>query len=134
MLNPFPELLAYSMLAPFILRVILGFIFIDLGILKFREEKKRWQESFETLGLRPATLFVPLYALIQVLGGLLLLVGLWTQVAALVFVISTGIELYIEWSAREVLKRDMVFYLLLFVISLSLLLTGAGAYAIDIPL
>jgi len=28
----------------------------------------------------------------------------------------------------------MVFYLLIFTISLSLLLTGAGAYAIDIPL
>ena len=134
MLNPFPELLAYSMLAPFFLRVILGLIFLDLGILKFREEKSRWRASFETLGLRPTTFFVPLYGLIQVVGGLLLIAGLWTQVAALAFVISTGIELYIEWSAREVLKRDMVFYILIFVISLSLLLSGAGAYAIDIPL
>ena len=134
MLNPFPELLMYSLLGPFILRVLLGLIFIDLGLLKFRSEKERWLASFETLGLRPTDLFLPLYALLQIVGGLLLLIGLWTQVAALAFVIFTSIELYIEWKAREILKRDMVFYILIFTVSLSLLLTGAGAYAIDIPL
>lgn len=134
MLNPFPELLMYSLLGSFILRVVLGLIFIDLGFLKLRSEKDRWFASFETLGLRPADLFVPLYALLQITGGLLLLIGLWTQVAALAFVIFTGIELYVEWQAKEVLKRDIVFYLLIFAISLSLLVTGAGAYAIDIPL
>ncbi|PIQ66553.1 MAG: hypothetical protein COV96_00900 [Candidatus Zambryskibacteria bacterium CG11_big_fil_rev_8_21_14_0_20_42_18] len=134
MLNPFPELLTYSLLGPFLLRIILAFIFVNLGILKFRGEKERWIASFETLGLRPTSLFVPLYGLLQVIGGILLLIGLWTQVAVLAFVIFTGIELYIEWKAGKILKRDLVFYLLLFVISLSLLLTGAGAFAIDIPL
>lgn len=124
----------YSFLAPFILRLVIGIIFIDLGLLKFRSEKERWLASFETLGLRPADLFLPLYALLQVAGGALLLVGLWTQAAALAFVIFTGIELYVEWTAREILKRDIVFYVLIFAISLSLLLSGAGAYAIDIPL
>ena len=93
-----------------------------------------WLASLEALGIQPADLFLPIYALLQIIGGLLLLIGLWTQVAALTFAIFSGIELYIEWQAREILKRDMVFYLLVFVISLSLLLTGAGAYAIDIPL
>ncbi|MDP3875318.1 MAG: DoxX family protein [bacterium] len=134
MLNPFPEFLMYSLVSPFILRLLLGLIFIDLGFLKFRSEKEAWLASLETLGLRPADLFLPLYALLQIIGGLLLFVGLWTQVAALAFVIFTGIELYVEWRAREILKRDMVFYLLIFTISLSLLLTGAGAYALDIPL
>lgn len=134
MLNPFPELLTYSLLAPLILRLVLGFIFVDLGFLKFKGERERWISSFDTLGLRPADLFTSLYAALQIIGGLMLIVGLWTQVAALVFVIFTGIELYIEWRAREIFKRDIVFHLLLFVISISLLLSGAGAYAIDIPL
>ena len=134
MLNVFPELLNYSLLAPFVLRVVVGLIFIDLGALIFKSERQRWVASFEALGLRPADLFVPLYALIQVVGGILLIIGLWTQVAALALVIITGVELYIEWSAKEILKRDMVFYLLLFIISLSLLLTRAASYALDIPL
>lgn len=133
MLNLFPGLLI-PMLGPVILRLTIGLIFIDLGILKFRTEKPRWITSFEGLGIRPADLFVTLYAIFQVIGGLLLLIGLWTQGVALLFVIFTGIELYIEWEEGAVLKRDLVFYLLMFIISLSLLLSGAGAYAIDIPL
>jgi len=124
----------YSFLAPFVLRLVIGCIFIDLGLLKFKGEKSTWLSSFEALGLRPADLLLPIYAMLQIVGGIMLIIGLWTQVAALAFVIFTGIELYVEWQAREILKRDMVFYVLLFAISLSLLLTGAGAYAIDIPL
>ena len=134
MLNPFPELLMYSFFAPLVLRVVLGLIFLDLGVLKFRGERERWLASFEALRLRPADFFLTLYGLLQIAGGIMLIIGFWTQVAALAFVIFTGIELYVEWQAREILKRDMVFYLLAFVISLSLLLSGAGAYAIDIPL
>lgn len=134
MLNPFPELLNYALLAPLLLRLVVGLIYVDLGFLKFKSEKPRWITSFEALGLRPADLFVTLYAALQVIGGIMLLVGLYTQIAALFFVLSTGAELYVEWKMKEVLKRDMVFYLLVFVISLSLLFTGAGAYAIDLPL
>ena len=134
MLNPFPELLNYSLLAPFVLRVVLGLIFLDVGALKFRSEKARWIASFNTLGLRPADFFVPLYGLLQIVGGLMLLLGLWTQVAALGFALFTFAELYVEWEAGDVLKRDLTFYLLVFVISLSLLITGAGAFAFDIPL
>lgn len=134
MLNPFPELLSYSFFAPFILRVVLGLIFIDLGLLKFRAERERWLESFRTLGLHPADFFVPLYGLLQIIGGAMLIIGLWTQVAALAFVLFTFAELFVEWRAGEVLKRDFTFYLLIFVISLSVLITGAGAYAFDIPL
>ncbi len=134
MLNPFPEFLNYALLAPFLLRVVLGLIFIDLGWLTFKGERGRWKAVFEMLRLRPVSLFVPLYGAIQIAGGLLLLVGLWTQVAALVFAILTFAELYVEWSEGSILKRDISFYILIFVISLSLLLTGAGAYAFDIPL
>lgn len=134
MLNPFPDLLTYSLLAPLLLRLVLGFIFVDLGILKTKGEKERWRATFEALHLKPADFFLPLYAFLQITGGILLILGLWTQVAALMFVIFTGAELYIEWRAKEILKRDLVFYLLLFIISLSLLFTGAGAFAFDIPL
>jgi len=134
MLNPFPEFLAFSFFAPLILRVVLGLIFLDLGVLKFRSEKERWLASFETLNLHPTGLLLSVYAVLQIAGGFLLIFGLWTQVAALAFALFTGMELFVEWRAKEILKRDMIFYLLLFVISISLLLTGAGAYAIDIPL
>lgn len=134
MLNPFPELLNYSLLAPFLLRVLLGVIFLDLGLLKFRAERERWIASFETLHIRPADFFAPFYGFLQIVGAALLVLGLWTQVAALMFALFTGAELFVEWRAQSVLKRDYTFYLMLFVISVALLLTGAGAFAFDIPL
>ncbi len=134
MLNPFPELLAYSFFAPLLLRLVLGLLFIDLGLLKFKGEKQRWIASFDSLRLRPADLMVSIYGALQMVGGLMLIAGLWTQVAALFFVLSTGTELFIESKTKEVLKRDLVFYVLTFAMALSLLVTGAGVYAIDIPL
>ncbi len=134
MLNTFPTLLSYSLLAPFLLRVVLGFIFLDLGSLKVGREKPRWIASFEALHLRPAAPLVAILGTIEMLGGIALLVGVYTQIAALVFAIITGIECYLEWKDSTIIKRNMVFYLLLFVIALSLILTGAGAYAYDIPL
>jgi putative oxidoreductase len=134
MLNTFPELLTYSTLAPFILRVILGLIFLDLAYLKIGKEKADWNRTFGALGLQPADTLVKLYALIEAIAGLLLIVGMYTQIAALVVVIFTGVETYLEWRDGNILKRNLVFYVLLFVIALSLLLTGAGAFAVDIPL
>jgi len=134
MLNTFPDLLTYSLFAPLILRVILGVILIDLGILKYRNEKSRWIATFEGLRLKPSETLVSIFGLIEVVGGIMLVVGLYTQIAALVFVILFAIEFYLEWSENSLLKRDLVFYILCLGISLSLLLSGAGAFAFDIPL
>ena len=134
MLNPFPELLSYSLLAPFILRVILGVIFVDLGVLKFKKERARFIASFEALHLKPAKELVTLAGILDIVGGTMLILGLYTQIAALAFVILTGIEIYIESKDTKILKRDMTFYVLVLIIAVSLLLTGAGAFAFDIPL
>lgn len=134
MLNPFPDLLIYSTLGPLVLRVLVGIIFIDLGYLKFKSERKTWETAFNTFGIRPADFFLPIYALIQIVGGAMLFIGAWTQIAALILAIFTGIELFIEWKEGNILRRDLVFYILVFSICLSLLLTGAGAFAFDIPL
>jgi putative oxidoreductase len=134
MLNTFPNLLTFSLFAPLILRVVLGVILIDLGILKFKSEKPRWIATFEGLGLRPSEALVSLFGLIEIIGGIMLVIGLYTQIAALMFVVLFAIEFYLEWTESTLLKRDLVFYVLCLGISLSLLLSGAGALAFDIPL
>jgi len=134
MLNPFPELLTFSLMGPFILRAVLGIIFLDLGILKFKSEKQRWIASFQALHLNPAHVLVAVYATLEVVGALMLIFGLYTQIAALAFIILTALEFYVEYRDSTILKRNIVFYLLLLTISVSLLLTGAGAFAFDIPL
>lgn len=121
-------------MGPFLLRVVLGIILLDLGKLKLRDEKARWTASFEALHLKPAKELVAIAGIVDIVGGLMLILGFYTQIAALIFVILFGIEIYVEFKNSQILKRDMTFYVLVVVIAFSLLLTGAGAFAFDIPL
>lgn len=132
--NIFPELFAFSLIAPLILRVVLGFIFLNLGSLKLGREKKGWINSLNALNIKPAEYFAILLGVIEILGGLLLIVGAYTQITAIILGIIALSELFIEYEEESILKRDFVFYLLLATICISLILTGAGLFAIDIPI
>ncbi|HAO64470.1 TPA: hypothetical protein DCQ44_00630 [Candidatus Taylorbacteria bacterium] len=134
MLSVFPNLLTYQLLAPFILRVVVGIIFLELGYLKLGKEKSAWNMFFETIHFKPTQLFVTLLAVIEIVSGAFLVVGYLTQVAALVMAVILFAEGYVELKDGALLKRDIVFYTLLLVICISLLLTGAGTLAFDLPL
>ena len=108
--------------------------FINLGYLKFGREKNSWTNFFNLTFLKPANLWVKIFALIQIVGGLMLIAGFYTQITALVFVVITLVELGVEKREPALINRNFVFYLLLFAISLSLLFSGAGAFAVDLPL
>ena len=134
MLNPFPDLLTYSLLAPFIIRVVAGLVFVNLGALDFKNEKNSWRISLNTLRVPNPSLAVKILGAIEIAGGVMLLFGFYTQVAALILGLLTLAEIYVEYRDPAILKRNFVFYLLILSILLSLLLSGAGAFAIDLPL
>jgi uncharacterized membrane protein YphA (DoxX/SURF4 family) len=131
--NAFPELISLSLIAPFILRIVVGFIFLNLGYLKLGKEKPGWISSMNILGLRPAGFFTGLLGIVEIIGGLLLIAGAYTQISALVLGVIAFTELFIEYREESILKRDFVFYLLIVAICASLILTGAGLFAVDIP-
>ena len=135
MLNPFPDLLTYSLVAPFILRLTLGFILVNLGYLKLTKEKARWGVIFELLHIKRYERFAAqVVGTLEIVGGLMLITGFYAQIAALAFLILNGAEMYIEYKDETLLRRDIVFYVLIFVIALSLMFTGAGFLAFDLPL
>ena len=133
-LNTFPDLLTFSILSPLILRVVLGLIAINLGFLKLGKEKSDWKELFETIHFRPADFFVKLLAGIEIIGGLMLIVGSYTQLTAMVFSVAFFCEMILEYREESLENRNLPFYILLFTISLSLIFLGAGAFALDIGL
>jgi uncharacterized membrane protein YphA (DoxX/SURF4 family) len=132
--NIFPELFSFSLIAPSILRVILGLLFLNLGSLKLGKERSGWVSSFKLLNIHPAGFFTGLLGIVETVGGFLLIIGAYTQLTALILLIISICELMIEYREESVLKRDFVFYLLLATICVSLLLTGAGLFAVDIPI
>lgn len=134
MLNPFPDLLAYSLLAPFILRVVVGFIFINLGVFAFKNEKERWLISLSTLKVPNPKLAIKILGTIEIVGGIMFILGFYTQIVALALGLLTLSEAYVEYKDPAILKRNFVFYIMLLAIVLSLILSGAGAFAVDLPL
>jgi len=129
--NVFPELLDYSLLAPLIMRVILGLVLLNLGWLKMHKEKNGWVMFMRAMNFKRAREIVTTFGLLEFAGGLMLIVGIYTQPVALAFILLGGIQLFIESKEESLLRRDFVFYLLMTAIATSLLLTGAGLYAVD---
>ena len=88
----------------------------------------------EALGFRHNSEAVKILGVLEIISGAMILVGLYTQIVALVLALLIFIELYAEYKESSLVKRDIVFYILIFAISLSLLFTGAGAFSLDLPL
>jgi len=122
MLSVFPELFFLAPLAVFLLRVVLGLLFIWHGYSKFKPSSV------------PVSSFVRIIGLLEVLGGISLVLGFVTQLAALVLSIIVLLALAAKLKGSTHLKYSVDFYILLFVATFSLVFLGPGAFAIDLPL
>ena len=134
MLNPFPDLLTFSLLAPFFLRVMLGIFYLRFGYLKLTKDKEAKIRFFEDIRLKPGIAFVWVFGLLEALGGILLIAGLFTQIVSLVLGMVMLGAIIVKLRNKDALPNDPEFYILLFVATCSLLFSGAGAFAFDLPL
>lgn len=134
MLNLFPSLLDFSLLAPTFLRLIAGLIFIDIGYFSIVREKSTWGLLVKLMGCKNENVWRKFFGLIEFIGGIFIFIGLYTQGAALALAVLVLYKLLLEYKEPTFVKRDFTFYIMLLTITLSLLITGAGLFAFDIPL
>jgi uncharacterized membrane protein YphA (DoxX/SURF4 family) len=134
MLSIFPSLLIFGILAPFILRIVVGVYFLHAGYQDLgKEREKTVEELAQSLGTfaKPALIFGGIF---EIVIGLSLITGFLTQLMALFGMIYVLKFLSLKKQYPSLIKHERVFYVMVFVILFSLLLTGAGAFAIDLPL
>lgn len=134
MLSVFPDLYTYQQLAPFLLRVTAGLLFLLYAVRVFHGiYAARIQPRFFG-SERSGRLAHQVIAFISGVGGVLLVVGLYMQVAALVLaIISAGRIGYLIGTKNA--GNEMVAYrVTLLVILVSLLFLGPGFWAFDYPL
>ena len=118
MLSLFPSLLSFGVIAPFLLRIVLAIVVLHFAYVHVQKKHR-----------------IPvIFGIIQGISGLLLVLGLFTQVAALVLVIIFGLLMVKQIINKAFLSDGVNYYLLLFIIALSLMLSGPGAFAFDYPL
>jgi uncharacterized membrane protein YphA (DoxX/SURF4 family) len=133
MLSLLPQILFLAPFSAFILRIAAActFFYIALRMIEARDDMIGTR--FPIIGLLPVWA-VWLGATTTTIVATLLFVGLFTQLIAL-FGIIIALKLFIfAPRLQHVLPLSRGMYALLFIICLSLLLTGAGAFAFDLPL
>ena len=121
-LSIFPVLLSYQQLSPFIIRVVLGITLAYFGYHKILGGSQSSGSNSKT------------YGAIEIIIALFLIVGFWTQLAALLNAIILIIKLGFKIKEKKFLTDGINYYVLLLTMAISLIFTGAGFLAIDYPL
>jgi uncharacterized membrane protein YphA (DoxX/SURF4 family) len=123
----FPDLLDYAVLSTFVLRVSVGAYFFLLGERLLRKLRTADAQSVINRALGVA------YGLAEVLVGSLLVVGLFTQGAALGGIALSGVSLLFGLG-RDGHPSERHVQVLLLVVCVALLFLGAGPFAYDLPI
>lgn len=88
--------------------------------------------GFTQMGIPLAAVSAPLVALVELLGGLALVVGLLTRLAAVGLAITMlGAILFVHLAAGFFLPNGSEFALTLLAAAVALALTGAGDFSLD---
>ena len=120
----------YGDWALFLLRVVLGAIFIGHGFPKIRNVRSTAQ-GFEGMGFKPGVLWGPLVAVVEFFGGLALFAGLWTQIIAGLLAIQFLVIMAWKLMRHESFIGGFELDLLILVAAIVLLTYGGGALALD---
>ncbi len=116
----FPELYNFREFSPFILRITVAVIFMNMG----------WRDITKKTGWKIINFIL---GITKIATGIFLLVALYTQVAALFAIVLSLFKILSDLKSGEY-KYNLGYHTLILVVSLSLLLTGPGTFSIDLPL
>ena len=117
-----PGLLVYHDIGPLVIRLIVGVTLLYFG---FKKVKHHSDSSGSTS---------PQYGIVEILVALTFILGVFTQLAAILNIIILVIKLGFKWREGKLFKDGVNYYVLLLAMVVSLLFTGPGAYALDTTL
>lgn len=118
----FPGLLSYQMLGALIIRLILG---LTLAWFGYRKLRSRGESSGSNSGM---------YGFIEVVTALFIIIGLFTQLAALINIVILVIKLFFKAHEGKLFSDGINYYVLLLAMAISVVLTGPGWLAFDLPI
>ncbi len=120
-----------------LIRILVGWVFVSEGVQKFLFPAQLGVGRFQKIGIPSPHLMAPFVGTVEIVCGSLLLIGLFTRLAAipllaviLVAIATTKIPMLAKtgvWSMLHEARADFSMLLGL----LFLLITGAGSLALD---
>lgn len=137
----FPSLLSYGFgsyfLVPALLRITVALVFFYLVIRHFKQKREvasELEQKFKWVSHEVSVWLVGLLILTEFTVGALLFVGAFTQIAAILAALGFAKMAFFHRSLPGYAPLSRLTCILLIVICISLLLSGAGAFAFDLPL
>ncbi len=118
----FPYFLTYEQIAPLILRLVLG---ITLAWFGYMKSKGRGSSSGSNTAI---------YGGIEIIVAIFLIIGLFTQLAALINALILVIKIGYKIRDKKFLTNGVNYYVLLLAMTIAVILSGAGFLAFDLPL
>ena len=114
-LSTFPQLLTFGLVAPLLLRLMCAIFLALLAKEKYRKSNL-------------------LVAILLSVVSVLLILGLYTQVAALIAFAFLKFDFWTEKKKNLLAKDKVLLYVAIEIILLSLVFSGPGFFAFDLPL
>jgi putative oxidoreductase len=128
----FPLYFLYDMWPVLILRLALGIIFLAHGWPKLRDLKQT-AKNFDGMGFKPGALFGTTAAFLECIGGIGLIIGLFTSFFAGLFVLEFAVILVWKWAKGMSLQGPNGWELDMLILAavIALFALGGGAYSLD---
>lgn len=122
----FPTMLVYYLFGAFVLRMATA-----ITLFYFTKQHVSLARKSDTQKLRYMSCTL---AVVEVVVGVLLFIGLYTQIAAIAGMLIALMFKVLSFGKSPLALYGRVTYFLLFMVCFSLLFLGAGAFAFDLPL
>jgi uncharacterized membrane protein YphA (DoxX/SURF4 family) len=131
MLSTFPDLFAFMLVAPLILRLVLAFSFFDFGHRKIKNRAAAGT-ALTAIGVKNGPFWLMLIAVVEIAVGALFIAGAFTQIAAILSVVILFIGILSKGYREAVGLENRRHLAVLAAVALSLLFMGAGFWAVDL--
>ncbi|QWS32673.1 DoxX family protein [Curtobacterium aetherium] len=116
-----------------VLRVVLGVVFIAHGAQKFAQGLPGVTRGFAGMGVPLAEVAAPVVAGLELVGGVLLVLGVASRVVAVLLAVDMVVAGFLAHLANGFFSQDggFEYVLVLAAGSIAVALTGAGRYSVD---
>lgn len=115
------------------LRIVLGVVFIAHGAQKFTQGIPNVAQGFSGMGVPLADVAAPLVAGLELVGGVLLVLGVATRVVGVLLAVDMVVAGLLAHASSGFYSQDggFEYVLVLAVASLAVALTGPGRFSLD---
>jgi hypothetical protein len=133
MLSLFPSLLQYTYFMPTLFRLTVAAVFVYLVIYHFKH-KKVFASELKMVSHEVASWFVGIAILVEMVVAAGFFLGFGTQLVAILGILGFAKMALFKNKFPTYAPLSRLSYVLLIVICFSILVTGAGVFAFDLPL